>query len=136
MPCYDYSDVYYNMVHDVETPAERTGKFVALLHGSDVHIGFSPIELSKFHANIVDRICKSLGETGTYDKPKENFTPRSDHVRVLGGGKWRIDESKDQLELWGYSLAYGPIDFDMIVAQLKIDWPFNCAMLKVILPTG
>ena len=134
MPCYDFSDVLFKQVRGEQTPSLRMGKFVVVEVGSDLHVGFSPIELSKFHANIADRICKQLGLTGRYDARKEHFTPHDDFVRSVGGGKWQIDEQAGVLDLWGDSQAYGPVAFEIVTAALADDWPFGCDGCKVRLP--
>ena len=67
----DYSEVYFvDLMDEEEVPPQRVGKFVVMWKGEEKFAIFSPTELSRFHANIVERFLLPRGIKGSYNKDK------------------------------------------------------------------
>jgi hypothetical protein len=55
----DYSEFYFAILNDAPVPQKRGGKFVVMTNGSHRYAVFSPGGLSTYHANIIERLCRS-----------------------------------------------------------------------------
>ena len=106
----DYTPFYYTSVAQTEIPPATTGKFVQIRHGQDVFLVISPKELTKYHANIVERFCMDKGIEGAYDAKREKFFIRDQAWRIAGGGKFERDNNKKSIKLYDNSMAYGKFD--------------------------
>lgn len=106
----DYSEVLFGVMERRAVPPVRSGKFVQLDFGGAEHLVLSPKELSKFHANIVERFCMINSVRGVYNRKKDNFAVNGAGLAVIGGGAWEIDEGARVLKLFGCSQAYGCFD--------------------------
>jgi hypothetical protein len=106
----DYSEIYYSVVAGLTVPDNRTGKFVQISHDSTEYLIFSPEEITRYHADIVERFCSERGIAGTYDNTVKRFYIHDPAWDVAGGGKFEIDKTKKHIRLYDNSMAYGRFD--------------------------
>jgi hypothetical protein len=106
----DYTPFYYTSLAGRPMPAITTGKFVQIRNGNALYLVLSPKELTKYHANIVERFCMDKGIEGNYDTKREKFFIRDQAWQVMGGGKFERDENKKAIKLYDNSMAYGKFD--------------------------
>ena len=110
----DYSPVLYGG----DVPPERSGKFIqAVDRDEDVELLIlSPYDLSKYHAQILERYCHLNGIEGRYVKMPTSFLVTGADIDVIGGGHWRIEGGT--LRLSGESTMYGRFDPDGLVGKI------------------
>ncbi len=106
----DYSRLYYTAVAKSGVPAVIRGKFVQIRKGSTEYLVFSPKELTRFHADIIERFCTNHKIPGVYDSRSKVFDILDPDWFVAGGGKFGIDRKKKFLRLYDDSMAYGKFD--------------------------
>ena len=89
-------------------PAARQGKFLHLVEdGGNELLVLSPYELSRFHAQILERYCTLNGIEGRFVRKPDFYEATGPDVEVVGGGHWKLDEAEYRLELFGESKIYG-----------------------------
>lgn len=103
----DYTLFYYTSVARTVAPPVTTGKFVQIQHGGERYLVLSPKELTKYHANIIERFCMDKGIEGSYDARREVFTIYDRAWEILGGGKFERDANRKAIKLYDNSMAYG-----------------------------
>ncbi len=104
----DFSDVYYGAVARKAKPPRRVGKFMQLRNNTTEYLVLSPTGLSTFHADIVERFCRTKGICGRYAREKPERFEIDDHRwDVVGGGHWEMDDEKKMFLLSGSSYVYG-----------------------------
>jgi len=104
----DFSDLYYGSIPKKGKPRKRKGKFIQLRNNGTEYLVLSPISLSPFHANILERFCLTNGIYGGYTNSKmEKFEIEDFEWEVVGGGHWEMDDEKKILVLSGASYVYG-----------------------------
>lgn len=106
----DYTPLYYTSVARTTVPPVVTGKFVQIRNGNTLYLVFSPKELTKYHANIIERFCMDKGIEGRYDVKREKFTIYDKTWIIVGGGKFDRDANKKAIKLYDDSMAYGKFD--------------------------
>ncbi len=106
----DYTPFYYTSIAQTGTPSVTTGKFVQISHEGSFFLVLSPKELTKYHANIVDRFCMDKGIEGAYDAKRERFLIADQAWQVIGGGKFERDENKKTIKFYDNSMVYGKFD--------------------------
>jgi hypothetical protein len=102
----DYSRTYYREI-GAALPDKITGKFVQIVNDSGEYLVFSPKEVSRYHADIVERFCAERGIPGVYNNTHKRFDVHDLEWTVVGGGKFAIDRRKKQIRLYDDSMAYG-----------------------------
>lgn len=106
----DLSDGFYREKGE-PTPSARCGKFVVMRNEADdaEYLVLSPAAQSVYHTNIVERFCRleRFGIPGHFLKKGGQFVIDDMDWIVCGGGKWDMDEEKQELRLHGSSQAYG-----------------------------
>jgi len=110
MTLVDYTPLYYTTLVGTTVPPATAGKFVQIRNGSTLYVVLSPKELTKYHANIIERFCMDKGIEGSYDAKREKFTIADQAWEILGGGKFERDTSKKTIKLYDNSMAYGKFD--------------------------
>ena len=103
----DYTPFYFTSIAVTAVPPVTTGKFVQIRNGSTLYVVLSPKELTKYHANIIERFCMDKGIEGSYDAKREKFTIADRAWEILGGGKFERDANKKTIKLYDNSMAYG-----------------------------
>ena len=106
----DYTTFYYTSVAGTGVPDVISGKFVQIRNGKRLYLVLSPRELTKYHANIVERFCMDKGIEGNYDEKGTTFAIADDAWEMRGGGKFERDSNKRTLKLYDNSMAYGKFD--------------------------
>ena len=132
MKLIDYSQVYYSVLNKQPVPARRKGKFVYLINIASVEefLILSPIELSKYHATIVERFCQLNAIEGRYTTAKRDYFEIHDSDwTIMGGGYWEIDDTVKTIVLNGCSQAYGSCDLKDLRAKILIA---NCVKCESI----
>ena len=115
----DYSDVYYRAFAGGEVPPARQGKFVLMTDGGQWYAVFSVSKLTTYHTNIVERFLAEHGVTGNYDEEKGVFRYHAPAWKVLGGGRWDLDEEAGRLIIFSKSGAYGGVALEELADQLQ-----------------
>lgn len=110
MTLIDYTPFYYTSVARAAVPPVVTGKFVQIRNGNTRYLVLSPRELTKYHANIIERFCMDKGLEGSYDAKREKFTIYDQGWTVGGGGKFERDTNKRTIKMYDNSKAYGKFD--------------------------
>jgi hypothetical protein len=67
----DYREVYYIVLNDDQIPRKCGGKFVLIENGDERFAVFSPKDLSRYHANIVERFLSLRGVPGYYNDKRD-----------------------------------------------------------------
>jgi hypothetical protein len=106
----NYTQTYYQDTVHADVPEQYAGKFVHVRKGLTEYLVFSPKELTRFHADIVERFCTGYGIPGVYDNQHKRFDILNKDWVVIGGGKFEADRKKKLLRLYDDSLAYGKYD--------------------------
>jgi len=106
----DYTSFYYTSIAGAPVPSVTSGKFVQIRNGGTIHLVLSPKELTKYHANIVERFCMDKGIEGAYDSRREKFFIRDQAWEIVGGGKFERDGNRKAIKLYDNSMAYGKFD--------------------------
>jgi hypothetical protein len=106
----DYIPFYYTSLARTPIPAVVAGKFVQIRNGNARYLVLSPRELTKYHANIVERFCMDKGIEGSYDSKREKYTIADQAWQIIGGGKFERDANKKTIKLYDNSMAYGKFD--------------------------
>jgi hypothetical protein len=106
----DYTPFYYSSIARTPVPPAVVGKFIQIRNGNTLYLILSPKELTKYHANIVERFCMDKGVEGKYDAQREKFMIADQVWQVIGGGKFERDENKKAIKLYDNSMAYGKFD--------------------------
>jgi len=106
----DYTPFYYASIAGSAVPPVTTGKFVQIRNVDTPYLVLSPKELTKYHANIVERFCMDKGIEGSYDAKREKFTILDIAWVIVGGGKFERDGNNKAIKLYDNSMAYGKFD--------------------------
>ncbi|MBF0563738.1 MAG: hypothetical protein HQK89_00690 [Nitrospirae bacterium] len=106
----DYSDYFYRMVRRGVIPTGRGGKFVQLNYDDTEFVVMSPMEFSRYHANIVERFCMGRQLSGYYNDKRDKYYTIDTSLEIMGGGMWKVDDELSTLHLCGTSRAYGDYD--------------------------
>lgn len=118
---------YSTVVFPKGTVPIRRGKFLQFIDENDEVevVALSPYELSKYHAQILERYCMLNDIVGRYVRMSDDYRVFGGEVTVIGGGHWKIDESNRHLMLTGESTIYGKFDpeglADKIAAAQALD---------------
>jgi len=112
----DYSEMLYK---ENITPT-RQGKFLQIVDDGEIELlVLSPYELSKFHAQILERYCMLQDIEGRYVKKPDHFRATGADIEVIGGGHWKIDESVLRLVLNGESTVYGRFNSEGLSGKVR-----------------
>jgi hypothetical protein len=103
----DYTPFYFISIAKADTPPLVSGKFVQIRNGNTLYLILSPKDLTKYHANIVERFCMDKGVEGRYDSKREKFFVQDQAWGIVGGGKFERDTDKKTIKLFDNSMAYG-----------------------------
>ena len=106
----DYTPVYYTSILHNPVPPIISGKFVQIRNAQMLYLVVSPQELTRYHANIIERFCMDKGIEGSYDAKREKFTISDHEWQIIGGGKFERDDNKKAVKLYDNSMAYGKFD--------------------------
>lgn len=106
----DYTPFFYTSLAGTPVPTVVIGKFVQIRNGNTLYLVLSPKELTKYHANIVERFCMDKSIEGSYDVKREKFTIMDWSWQIVGGGKFERDTNKKAIKLYDDSMAYGKFD--------------------------
>lgn len=106
----DYTPFYYTSLAGTSVPSVTAGKFIQIRNGDTLYLVLSPKELTKYHANIIERFCMDKGIEGSYDVKREKFTIPDRAWKIIGGGKFERDENRKAIRLFDNSMAYGKFD--------------------------
>jgi hypothetical protein len=118
MTLLDYTLFYYTSVAQSDIPPLVSGKFVQIRNGNTLYLIFSPRELTKYHANIVERFCMDKGVEGRYDSKREKFFIQDQVWSIIGGGKFERDTDKKTIKLFDNSMAYGKFKAEGLMEAL------------------
>jgi hypothetical protein len=106
----DYTQLYYTAIAKTEIPPLVAGKFVQLRNGSKEYLVLSPKEFTKYHANIVERFCLDSVLEGSYDAERKQYAIDDQAWNIVGGGKYEINTTKQTINFFDNSMAYGKFD--------------------------
>jgi hypothetical protein len=118
----DYSSTWYRD----NVPAVRRGKFLQLVEDGEIELLIlSPYELSKYHAQILERYCMLNDIEGRFVKKPDLFQVTGANIEVLGGGHWEIDDRVRRLMLNRESTMYGRFDRSGLAAKVRVLHEFS-----------
>ena len=119
LTCIDYAPVHYAAAGE-ELPERTKGKFV-LLEGPRARFFIcSPVELTEFHANIIERFCSyDGGPPFTMNESQDHLTILDSGWTIAGGGKYVWDRDARLLRIGGTSIAYGSVDLAELCGELS-----------------
>jgi hypothetical protein len=63
----DYTPFYLTSVLHAPLSPVVAGKFVQIRNGNRFYLVLSPVNFTKYHANIIERFCMDKGIEGSYD---------------------------------------------------------------------
>ncbi len=115
----DYSETYYSDVVKTTVPDKISGKFVQIRNNHTEYLVFTPKELDKYHANLVERFCLDRGLKGEYTGEGKRYDIHEHGWTVVGGGKFDIDKSAKQIRLYDNSMAYGRFDSKGLAEKIR-----------------
>ena len=120
----DYTPDYYQSRLGAALPSTYEGKFVHIAGPADEYLVLSPVELTEFHAQIVQRFSRRRPDTSSVYLPSGEVRFGTPGWSVRGGGRFQLDRAANCLSLWGESKAYGGFDGDYLCAALRqnADW--------------
>lgn len=111
---------YSAMLFKKDVPPVRRGKFLQILDDGEIELLIlSPYELSKYHAQILERYCMLNDLDGCYVKKPDHFRVTDADIEVIGGGHWKIDESVLHMILNGESTVYGRFNPDGLLKKVR-----------------
>ncbi len=115
----DYSKLYYAEVAKTAVPPVTQGKFVQIRNVSTFYLVFSPLEFTKYHANIVERFCLEKGIEGSFDPEKKRYDIHDRAWKIMGGGKFDLDTNKKAIKFYDNSMAYGRFNESLLVEMIS-----------------
>jgi hypothetical protein len=111
----DYSSTFYGTT----LPPVRSGKFLQIVDaGEEIEtVLLSPYDLSKYHAQILERYCFLNGIAGRFLKNPDLYQVTGAAIEVVGGGHWKLDGGL--LRLMGESTMYGKYRPDGLAEKIR-----------------
>lgn len=106
----NYAETCYPDTARKGVPDQYAGKFVQIKNGPTEYLVFSPKEIARYHADIVERFCMDHDVPGIYNSQNKSFEILDPAWVVAGGGKFEIDRKKKHIRLYDDSMAYGKFD--------------------------
>ena len=94
------------------------GKFIQLILGGRENLVFAPRELHQYHNQILAHFLDENGISCRWAS-KERLEYDVSRVRVVGGGRFRVDRQAKLLHLWDDSQVYGRFDENGLVEKLS-----------------
>jgi hypothetical protein len=117
----DYADLFYREKAGHKKPARRAGKFVQIKHEDTEYFIFSPKEITRYHADLVQLFCQEKGIDGSYNEQIKRHDIHDPSWIIMGGGKFEIDDEERRLRLYDNSMAYGRFDSRGLKKRLLSD---------------
>jgi hypothetical protein len=114
----DYIPFYYSSIAKATVPSAVSGKFVQIEHTATRYLVFSPLALTKYHANVVEQFCRDKGLEGAYDRENTRYDIHDEAWSVRGGGKFELNADQKTIKFYGDSMAYGKFDARDLKAAL------------------
>jgi hypothetical protein len=102
---------------DSDAPVTE-GKFVQLRLGDLEYLVFAPKQLAQFHNQILARFLADR-DIEHHWVSDQSLAFEHDTLRVIGGGRFRLEPSAQSLALWDNSRAYGRFDERGLAARIK-----------------
>jgi hypothetical protein len=121
----DYCDFYYKNIAKTVSPPVRSGKFVQIISTETEYLILSPKLFSPYHADIVERFCINKEIDGVYDKGKYIYFIHDPSWKIIGGGRWLMDDTSRILNLFDHSQAYGRFDSTGLMEKIRSDGRFS-----------
>jgi hypothetical protein len=120
----------YPKLSDDETSLE--GKFVQLEWAGREYLLFAAADELRYHNQLLGRF---LSEQGIPHRWEDSQSLIVDHpeLRVVGGGRFRLDLQTSTLRVWDASGVYGRFDASALSAQLAAaDPPWRGLAVSVV----
>ena len=99
----------YRPADGSDQPSQSEGKFVQLVLEDCEYLVFAPFSLHGYHNQIVAHFLDDRGISHRWRDP-ETLDVDTPSVRVIGGGRYRVDAAAQALHLWDNSQVYGRFD--------------------------
>ena len=116
----DYSREYFEGRLGGRIPSICEGKFVHITGPKEEYLVLSPIELTEFHAQIVQRFSRRRAEMSSVSLPSgEEVRFGTPGWNIKGGGRFQWDKAGRRIALWGASKVYGAFDGTYIRQALR-----------------
>ena len=88
---------------------EQTGKFLQLIWLGQEYLLFAPFEVHRYHNQVLGHFLQDNAAAHHWGTD-EKLEVDDPNVRVIGGGRYRVHQDQETLELWDNSQAYGRFD--------------------------
>jgi hypothetical protein len=116
----DYSPGYFEGRTGGNIPPSYEGKFVHIVGPDEEYLVLSPVELTEFHAHIVQRFSRRRAGISSVSLPSgEDVRFGTPGWSIRGGGRFHLDRTARCLSLWGSSKAYGNFDGAHLLTALE-----------------
>ena len=116
----DYSPSYFESRLGGRLPEVYEGKFVHITGPKEEYLVLSPVELTEYHAHIVQRFSRRRAEISSVSLPSgQEVRFGTPGWSIKGGGRFRLDKTTRRILLWGASKAYGAFDGAYIREALR-----------------
>jgi len=104
---------------------QHEGKFVQVRDGSSEYLVLALKSQAAYHANVAERFFSDMGVTGSYDSRRDHYSVKDPGWTIVGGGHWKIDCGRGELELSGVSMAFGGFDRAGLARKLRATGRFK-----------
>lgn len=100
-------------------PADRpsAGKFLQITCEGIPWLLFAAPDACRFHNQMLARFLDDAAIPYRWTSP-ESLEVNDGRIKVIGGGRFRLDPLGQHLELWDDSHAYGRFDASLVANQL------------------
>ena len=98
--------------------AETTGKFLQILWRDVEYLLFAPLEVHRYHNQILARFLLDHGIVHRWLSNQEMEFDEPE-LTVVGGGRFRANTTNHTLVLWDDSQAYGRFDDSRLAERIS-----------------
>ena len=99
----------------MDTPS--AGKFLQISCAGIPWLLFATPDTCRFHNRMLSRFLDDAAIPYRWTSP-ETLDVADERIKVIGGGRFRLDPLGQHLELWDDSHAYGRFDASLVADQL------------------
>ena len=95
----------------------QAGKFLQISCRGIPWLLFATPDTCRFHNQMLSRFLGGAAIPHRWSSP-ETLEVTDGRIKVIGGGRFRLDPVRQHLELWDDSHAYGRFDASLVTEQL------------------
>ena len=106
----------------MEDDASLEGKFLQLRLAARDYILFATVTECRYHSQILARFLSEQGIPHRWEQAV-HLVVDYPGLEVVGGGRFRLDVSRESLQVWDDSSVYGRFDSSRFAVQLAAAGP-------------